>query len=165
MMAGLEVVVRPVIFPDIRPRAKQSLPPQDDPEKGLAVISGNPAQSIGLSYSWSVSASYSKPKEKWRKVDGVRTFQMKEPEGGGDGGGGGGGGVNRKNYIDTEVATQIAMEEPGGGGDVNPPLGAGGGGQGGGGTPDDLRIYHYQRQREAENIEIRQRDKMRYADD
>ena len=42
-MAGLEVVVRPVIFPDIRPRSRPALPPEDDPTKGFAVIQGNPA--------------------------------------------------------------------------------------------------------------------------
>jgi len=158
-MAGFEVVVRPVIFPDIRPRAKQSLAPQDDPEKGLAVISGNPAEAVGLSYSWSASASYSKPREKWRRVDGVRVFQMKEPEGGG----GGGGGVNRKNYIDAEVANKIAMEEPGGGqGPVLPP---GTAEQTPGGLQEALQYYYYQRQREDSNIEILQRNTMRYADE
>ena len=55
-MAGFETVVRPAIFPDIRPKAKQLLPPLDDPEKGFAVIQGNPAGSAGNSFSMSVSA-------------------------------------------------------------------------------------------------------------
>ena len=44
-MAGLEVVVRPIVFPDIRPRFRPALPAEDDPTKGFAVISGNPAGS------------------------------------------------------------------------------------------------------------------------
>lgn len=100
-MAGLEIVVRPLIFPDIRPRARQSLPPQDDPEKGIAVISGNPAQSASLSNNWSLSTSMQKAVEKLRHVDQARTYQKDDD-----------GTVNKANYVDTEVAKKIVMEEP-----------------------------------------------------
>jgi hypothetical protein len=39
-MAGFETVVRPAVFPDIRPAPARSLPPADDPEKGMCVITG-----------------------------------------------------------------------------------------------------------------------------
>jgi len=97
-MAGLEVVVRPVIFPNIRPTARQSLPPQDDPTKGFAVIRGNPASSGQISESQSGSASTSSPKEEERTVDKVRVFQKDDT-----------GEVNRDNYVDLEVPTNIKM--------------------------------------------------------
>jgi len=101
-MAGLEVVVRPVIFPDIRPRARQSLPPQDDPDKGFAVIKGQPAQGVGISYSMSISSSKEHQQETERRVDVVRVYQEEED-----------GTINKQNYVDMEVANRITTTEPG----------------------------------------------------
>lgn len=149
MAKGLEGVVRPVIFPDIRPRPKPALPPQDDPTKGFAVIQGNPAGSTSNSYSFSVNASYTQPKETERRVDEVRVSQ--------NGGGGGGGGTRsasvragisahadgdsgEDNFVDIQVANKITMEEPGAGGKPS------------------KRSFFYQRVREQDNIEILRRD-------
>ena len=94
-MAGLEVVVRPLIFPDIRPRPRPALPPQDDPTKGFAVIQGNPAVSTSFSQSWSLSSSHSNPVETERRVDEARVYQMDDD-----------GTVNKENFIDIQVAKQ-----------------------------------------------------------
>lgn len=100
-MAGLEVVVRPVIFPNIRPQPRQSLPPQDDPEKGFAVIKGQPAQGVGTNYSMSISSSKSKPREVERRFDEVRVYQEQDD-----------GTINKDNFVDVEVANRITMSKP-----------------------------------------------------
>lgn len=100
-MAGLEVVVRPVIFPDIRPRARPSLPPQDDPTKGFAVIKGNPASSVGLSDNWNVSSSKSRPIEKKREVDEIRVYQKEDN-----------GKINKKNFVNVERTKKLYMVDP-----------------------------------------------------
>jgi hypothetical protein len=149
MMAGLEVVVRPVVFPDIRPRAKQSLPPQDDPEKGMAVIKGNPGKVVALPESWSINSSFSKPTEKERRVDEARTYQQNED-----------GTVNKENFVDIDVANRITMEEGRGGGQAGPGESGGSGGpgeQGGGGDTVD-KTYFYQRVKEGDNIKIIRRN-------
>jgi len=98
-MAGLEVVVRPVVFPSIRPQAARVLPPADDPEKGFAVIHGNGGKHIDLNHSWSISASKSKPKETQRRVDEARVYQMDDD-----------GEINEDNFIDIEIPNKIWME-------------------------------------------------------
>ena len=143
-MAGLEVVVRPVIFPDIRPRARQSLPPQDDPEKGFAVIKGQPAKSVSLSHSMSISSSHSKPKEVERRVDEVRVYQKEDD-----------GTVNKQNFVDLQVANKIKMEEPGPAGQV----GSEAPGALPEGTATELKEYYYERVRQQEeNIEVKRVD-------
>jgi hypothetical protein len=137
-MAGLEVVVRPVVFPDIRPRARQSLPPQDDPERGLAVIQGNPAGTASMSYSWSTSSSHSNPKETERRSDQVRVYQQKDD-----------GTVNKDNFVDLKVPNRITMEE-GKGKDKD--LGV------------DTRKYYYKRPEESENVEITRKDIIEKSD-
>ena len=41
MTAGFEVIVRPVILPNIRPASPRVLVPEDDPSSGVAVLSGS----------------------------------------------------------------------------------------------------------------------------
>lgn len=99
-MAGFEVVVRPAVFPDIRPAPAQSQAPASDPTKDIAVIHGSSGQHIDLPFSWTVSTSTSRPKEKKRRVDTVRVYQ-KEADGT----------VNKENFIDVEVANKVWMEQ------------------------------------------------------
>jgi len=149
-MAGLEVVVRPVVLPNIRPAPARSLPPADDPDKGFCVIKGNGGHHVDLTYSHSMSMSKSIPVEKERRVDEARVYQMDED-----------GTVNRDNFVDIEVANRIKSEggnapavddsaggpeEPGGPGGVGPVN-----------QPEDL-IQYYQPVQEAENIEVRKRN-------
>ncbi len=104
-MAGLEVVVRPMIFPGIRPAPRPSVVPAEaDPEKGLVVIRGASGKTIDLPYSFSASFTVTyAPKEKQRKVDLARVYQ-KTPQGE----------VNRDNYVDIEAANRITMQQTGG---------------------------------------------------
>jgi hypothetical protein len=145
---GFEIVVRPVVFPDIRPAPARSLPPPDDPEKGFAVIRGNGAKSVSLGYSYSLSWSKSRSMESERRVDEVRVYQMDDD-----------GTVNKDNFVDLEVANRIKMKEPGApgqAGDVTVP----GGSAGSKGTSYEIAMY-YARQAERENIEIKNRDQIK----
>src|SRR4051794_2922653 len=100
-MAGFEVIVRPVVFPDIRPAPAQSLPPADDPDKGFATIRGNGAKEISLSNSYSASTSTSQRKEIKRQVDEARIYQKNDD-----------GTVNKANFVDIEVANKLWMAGP-----------------------------------------------------
>jgi hypothetical protein len=97
-MAGFEIVVRPVVFPNLRPAPARSLPPPDDPEKGFAVIRGNGAKSVSLSYSYSASWSKSRPTEMERRSDEVTVYQEEDD-----------GTVNKDNYVKMKVANRIKM--------------------------------------------------------
>jgi len=98
-MAGFEIIVRPVVFPDIRPQATRSLPPEDDPEKGKCTIGGSGGGLIGVSYSSSMSASRASQKEKKREVDEARVYQQEDN-----------GAINQDNFVDIQVAKKIYME-------------------------------------------------------
>ena len=98
-MAGFETIVRPVVFPNIRPAPARSLPPADDPEKGFAIIKGNPAKEVDLNYSYSMSASSRSSNETERRVDVARIYQEEDD-----------GTINRDNYVDIEVANRIKMK-------------------------------------------------------
>jgi hypothetical protein len=150
-MAGFEVVVRPVILPSIRPAPAQSLPPQDDPDKGFAVIHGNGGKHIDLSSSWSASGSTAAKKENKRRVDKSRIYQ-KDAQGN----------INRNNFVDVEVANKIWMEgssrKTSGVGFGTPEVGS----DSPGSTVTEMETWNLQRLKEADNIEIKERNKMVY---
>lgn len=99
-MAGFEVIVRPVVFPNIRPAPPRVLPPEDDATKGIAVISGSGGKLIDLPHNWSVSASYQQPhQEAVRQVDKERIHQVDEK-----------GKINKKNYIDVERLKRVRFD-------------------------------------------------------
>jgi hypothetical protein len=151
-MAGFEVVVRPVVFPNIRPAPARSLPPADDPTKGFCEITGGGSFPVQLSFSQSVSTSKSKPTETERREDEVRVYQMDE-----------GGAVNKDNFVDVAVANRITMRDPGRNDGPGPKPGdtfIPGGSVGAKGNSHEIAMY-YQRQLEQENIEIRKRDQIR----
>ena len=110
-MAGFEVIVRPVVFPNIRPAPTRSLPPADDPEQGQAVFSGGSGQVIALTHSFSASGSRPGGTETERTYDTVRITEegKADPEGrkgrssraGGDSGA----------FIDVEVVTQLRLRD------------------------------------------------------
>lgn len=150
-MAGFEVVVRPVVFPDIRPRAKQSLPPPDDPTKGFCEIKSHGNVVVTLSYSFTASASMSKPTETERRFDEVRVYQKDDN-----------GKINRKNFVDVEVANRIKMNMGKFKGFTGDDLVKTR--EGRGYTGDDIVPYYYQRAKEKDNIEIRKRDRIRKKD-
>jgi hypothetical protein len=149
-MAGFETIVRPVVFPNIRPQPARSLPPADDPEKGFAIIKGNPASQVDLTYSYSMSANSNKMKEIDRTVDVARVYQEEDD-----------GAVNTDNYVDIEVAKKITLrgaKRPAGfkgfnGDDLVPTY------PGRGFTGDDINSRIYRELKEQPNVEIRERDK------
>jgi hypothetical protein len=143
-MAGFEVVVRPVVFPNIRPAPARSLPPADDPEKGMCVITGGGSFPVQLSHSANVSTSKSKPVETERRSDEARIYQMEDD-----------GTVNRDNYVDVKAANRINMRRQEG--DPVPRL------DDTGGLPRPHRlgieeVSYYQRVKESDNVEILRRD-------
>jgi len=105
-MAGFETIVRPVVFPVIRPTPTQLAPPKNDPNQGKAVITGAGGKSIDLPYSYSINATESRPTETQRRVDVARVYQMDDS-----------GNVSDSNFIDINVANKIWMQD---GLDVSP---------------------------------------------
>ena len=99
-MAGLEYVVRPAIFPNIRPTPNQSVPQKDDPNQGKAVITGSSGKTIDLPYSYSISSSESRQTETRRRVDVARVYQMDDN-----------GNVNRDNFVDINVVNKMWMQD------------------------------------------------------
>jgi hypothetical protein len=98
---AFEIVVRPIIFPDIRPAPARMLAPEDDPKKGICVIAGTSVHSVTLSHSTSWSVTHSNPVETERRVDEVRVSQKNED-----------GSINKSNFVDIEVANRITMKDP-----------------------------------------------------
>jgi hypothetical protein len=100
-MAGLEVVVRPVVFPSIRPAPARALAPEDNPDKGIATFSGSGGRLIDLPHSFSVSLSKQKQQtESTRVVDVTRIHQLEKD----------GTTVNKDNYVDVEIAKKSRFE-------------------------------------------------------
>ena len=102
-MAGFETIVRPVVFPNIRPAAPRALPIADAPDKGLATISGGGASSvISLPHSESHSWSRSRMVEVKRTFSKVRMYYTR-PDGT----------VDYSKYWEFEVLTAIEYLENG----------------------------------------------------
>lgn len=96
---GFETVVRPVVFPNIRPqRARKIQPESDDPQKGMAVIRSQPARTFEMSYNYSFNASSSETNEIEREVDEVRIYQKDDD-----------GTINRDNFVDVQIAKKIQV--------------------------------------------------------
>jgi hypothetical protein len=153
-MAGFEIVVRPVVFPNIRPAPAQPVPPADDPDKGFATIHGNGAKEVDLSYSYSGSASTSQRTEIKRREDEARVSQKKKD-----------GKINKKNFVDIRVPNKVWMKgPPGQKSDNRPSFGFGQGPMAGGpmdrpeafGT--ETEVYYYKRIQGKDNVEIRKRN-------
>lgn len=142
---GLETIVRPVVFPNIRPTSARVLPPEHDPEKGLAKIRGNPTQSVTVSYSFSFNWTSNRQVEIERRVDKVRVYQKDDD-----------GEINRDNFVDIEVANRIRKRgAKGPAPDHNPD-----GDTSERGSSSSHQKYEvvYQRLEEANNIEIQEAD-------
>lgn len=100
-MAGFEVIVRPVVFPSIRPQPARALPPEDDPEQGIATIGGSNGKVIDLTYSLTISKSRSPGnKEQARASDEVQISQKDED-----------GTVNKENNVRVRVPHHILMRD------------------------------------------------------
>ena len=95
-MAGLEVVVRPVILPNIRPAPPRVLLPSTNPDQGIATISGSGGHVIDLTRSETHSWSRSIKKEKKRKYAKERIYKKDDN-----------GTVDKSTYLDVERAKMI----------------------------------------------------------
>jgi hypothetical protein len=153
---GFEVIVRPVVLPNIRPRPAQTLPPADDPEKGFCEIRGNPAKQVDLTSSWSRSTSRSHHVETERRFDEVRVYQMDDN-----------GKVNRDNFVDVEVANKIKTR-----GGKKPLLDGSPTGQfaitgssTAKGNSTDIATWYARELQDKLNIEIKKRDQIRKNQD
>ncbi len=71
---GFETVVRPVVFPDIRPPPVRALPIADAPDKGLAVITGGSNSVVDLPHSETHSWSRNRMVEVIRHYDKARIY-------------------------------------------------------------------------------------------
>jgi hypothetical protein len=129
-MADFEIVVRPVVFPNIRPAPAQPSRPADDATKDTFVIHGSAAKAIDLPFSWSINTNPQKASEIRRRVDLARVYQKDDD-----------GNINEDTFIDVEVANKFWMNE--------------------GGTQS---TYRYTPIKEADNIEIKDRNVIRRAD-
>jgi hypothetical protein len=141
---AFEVVVRPVVFPNIRPQTPQILPQQTDSTQGFATLNGNPAQSASGSYSYTSSTSNTRRQEKNRLVDNMRVYQKLDKEDQKEGEDN----VNKDNYIDMYFAKRITMF-----GDSRNANNSFGGGR-------LQEKYGYQKQKEEDNIELREENKL-----
>lgn len=144
---GFEVVVRPVVLPNIRPRpARTLLPPADDPEKGFCVIRGNGFRQASTSKSVSVSSSQSRPTETKRRSDRARVYQ-KDDEGN----------INKENFIDIDVVNKIWLDV-GAGPASHAPISDAPEGGNPSTTKTEFRTEYYAPIQEADNIEVRKRN-------
>jgi hypothetical protein len=135
-MAGFEVIVRPIVFPNIRPGPARVLAPPDDPEQGKFVLSGGSGKFMGTSLSRSISVSKQSPhKEKKRQFDKERVYQVDEA-----------GNINKANFVDIERLSRIRLESDGG--------------------DDNQEILNetYAKPPKADNIETLETDQTRIAD-
>lgn len=99
-MAGLEIVVRPVVFPDIRPPPARALAPEDNPEQDIVTFSGSGGRLIDLPRNWSVSVSRQRAEtENKRQFDVARIYQVDEQ-----------GEINRDNFIDIEIMKKVRLD-------------------------------------------------------
>jgi hypothetical protein len=104
-MAVFETIVRPVVFPNIRPAPAQVLAPEDDPTQGMAVISAA-AGGGGLSgsRSWSVNLSRQKPhKEAVRQFNKERVYQVEQKPGGASI-------MHQDNYVEVERLKRVRLD-------------------------------------------------------
>lgn len=134
-MAGFEVIVRPVVFPNIRPAPTRSLPPADDPESGQAVLSGGSGQVISLTHSYNASASRPGGTEKKRKFDVAR---IRPANGSGGSSRSARAGSDDDVFIDVEVVKRVEMQ-----------------------SATESSTWNYTPIQESENIKIIKRDQTR----
>jgi len=153
-MAGFEIVVRPVVFPDIRPAPAQPVPPADDPDKGFATIHGNGGHQFSTSSSYSASASSSQRTEIERREDEARVYQKKDN-----------GKINKNNFVDIRAPNRIKMKgPPSQKAQDRPSFDFGQGPMAGGplDRPDavgpEIGLYYYRNIQERDNIEVRRKN-------
>jgi hypothetical protein len=135
-MAGFETIVRPVVFPNIRPATPQNVPPKDATGTEQ-VIRGNPASVASNSRSVHEAWSLSRNVETERRVDVMRIYQKDDQ-----------GNVNKDNFVDVEITNR--MRRRGGLAPSNT-----------GGTASQQYTNYYRRQPETDWIKLFDQDQIR----
>lgn len=103
-MVGLEVVVRPVVLPNIRPAAPRVLAPADDPEQGIVTLGGSGGRLIDLPYHFTSSVQRQLPHyEKERTFDKDKIKQKDKD-----------GKVNEDNFVEAERMKRVVLVSPDG---------------------------------------------------
>lgn len=101
-MAGFETIVRPVVFPNIRPQSPRVLPPEDDPTQGFCTITSSGYDTITRTLSWSVSVSRSVGHVEQKRIsDEVRVYQEEDD-----------GTINRENFVDLRFVKGMRLVDP-----------------------------------------------------
>lgn len=72
---GLEVIVRPRVVPDFRPRDVRDV--RSNPQQGLFQITGGSGQLVELTHSFSSSTQKQHQSEEYRVFDIIRIFKVK----------------------------------------------------------------------------------------
>lgn len=104
-MSGFETIVRPVVFPNIRPLPARVLAPPDDPTQGMATIKGSTPSKLSGSRNWSVSISRQLPQEETKRVYDTERVYQKDDQGN----------INKNNFVDIERLSKLRVESPRGG--------------------------------------------------
>jgi hypothetical protein len=99
-MAGFEVVVRPVVFPNIRPSVARPLAPSDNPNAGIVVLNGVGGKLLDLPRSWSISVTHrAQQTETKRQFDKKKVYQKDEN-----------GKINKNNFVELESLKKVRLD-------------------------------------------------------
>jgi hypothetical protein len=99
-MSGFEVIVRPVVLPNIRPAPPRVLAPEDDPSAGIATLGGAGGKLIDMTQSEQHSWSRTKAVETKRKFVTERVYKV-NPDGT----------VDKSTYIDVERIQDVTTRD------------------------------------------------------
>lgn len=100
-MANFETIVRPVVFPSIRPQPPRVLPAEDDPTQGICQIAGGGGSLIDLNHTSSVSISRSPGNTEVKRVSDEVKIKQEEDDGT----------INPDNYVKVKVAKGIRIKD------------------------------------------------------
>lgn len=103
-MSGLEVVVRPVVLPNIRPAAPRVLAPADDPEQGIVTLGGSGGRLIDLPYHFTSSVQRQLPHYEQERTFDVEKIKQKDKDGK----------VNEDNFVEAERMKRVKLVSSGG---------------------------------------------------
>ena len=103
-MSGLEVVVRPVVLPNIRPQAPRVLAPASDPEQGIATFTGSGGGMVDLPYSYQLSSSKAQPHTEVERTYDVDKIYQKNDDGT----------INKDNNVKVQRTTRNKFKDPSG---------------------------------------------------
>lgn len=95
-MSGFEVIVRPVVLPNIRPAPARTKAADDDEDRGVCVLNGSSGQLIDLSISENSNISRSRTKETKRRFDEVRIKKKDDA-----------GNIDEETFVDVEVLKKV----------------------------------------------------------